>query len=244
MMTSAVDVWLLQLCAGSQSDCTECLAGVQCLKGLYACGVGAICDDPLAFDNGKCDPSNNSEACQYDGGDCCEGTCVSSVFQCDDANNVFDCQDPFSGLGPFCKESQEMISLKPSSDLYTAIFDSIDNCIGQDVTADCIAEALLFDLGISSQCASQCVGPFASCFAEACPQCSINSASDECESCAGDAPGLGFAKGPGYDCWANLLACGFGNVCFQPTKIQVCGCRGSSSTLEKYYGNRLCHFNA
>lgn len=47
--------------------------------------------------DGYCDPSNNNEDCGYDGGDCCECTCVPGArYSCgqDDDYALFDCLDP------------------------------------------------------------------------------------------------------------------------------------------------------
>ncbi|KAH8062142.1 hypothetical protein JL720_13248 [Aureococcus anophagefferens] len=48
---------------------------------------------PSYVSDGYCDPSNNVDPC-YDGGDCCESTCVStSSYDC--GVNGYDCQDPY-----------------------------------------------------------------------------------------------------------------------------------------------------
>ena len=41
--------------------------------------------------NGKCDPGSNSEACRFDGGDCCACTCVGDSC----ASSALDCIDPY-----------------------------------------------------------------------------------------------------------------------------------------------------
>ncbi|CAN0572604.1 unnamed protein product, partial [Laminaria digitata] len=44
--------------------------------------------------DGICDSYNNIEGCDYDGGDCCECTCVSTEqFQCGEYGG-FECLDP------------------------------------------------------------------------------------------------------------------------------------------------------
>jgi hypothetical protein len=35
--------------------------------------------------DGDCDSSNNNAECAYDGGDCCESTCVPGTYSCSDA---------------------------------------------------------------------------------------------------------------------------------------------------------------
>lgn len=42
--------------------------------------------------DGECEEYNNNEACGYDGGDCCECSCVDGLFTC--GENGFDCADP------------------------------------------------------------------------------------------------------------------------------------------------------
>ena len=45
--------------------------------------------------DGYCDSSNNNPDCDYDGGDCCESTCVDSTYECGVVG--YDCQDPDAG---------------------------------------------------------------------------------------------------------------------------------------------------
>lgn len=40
----------------------------------------------------ECDVYNNRKSCGYDGGDCCECTCTSGVFEC--GGGGYDCADP------------------------------------------------------------------------------------------------------------------------------------------------------
>ena len=43
--------------------------------------------------DGYCDTSNNAEACDFDGGDCCESTCrIGTFYACGYAG--YDCVDP------------------------------------------------------------------------------------------------------------------------------------------------------
>ena len=43
----------------------------------------------------RCDEENNHESCEWDGGDCCEESCVDGSYTCGvGTGNVFDCQDP------------------------------------------------------------------------------------------------------------------------------------------------------
>ena len=45
--------------------------------------------------DGYCDAGNNNDGCSYDGGDCCEATCVVADYGCNVANQ--DCLDPDAG---------------------------------------------------------------------------------------------------------------------------------------------------
>lgn len=58
------------------------------------------CDGTIYFiSDGFCDRSNNNVDCAYDGGDCCECTCLSfTSYDCDAA--YFDCVDPDADCGP------------------------------------------------------------------------------------------------------------------------------------------------
>ena len=50
---------------------------------------------PEYVGDGWCDSEGgyNTEACGWDGGDCCESTCVDGAFECG-VNAPYDCQDP------------------------------------------------------------------------------------------------------------------------------------------------------
>ncbi|GMH95343.1 hypothetical protein TrVE_jg9091 [Triparma verrucosa] len=50
--------------------------------------------DEFYIGNGYCDEQNNNEVCNYDGGDCCEISCVSSAnFICGNSSS-YECVDP------------------------------------------------------------------------------------------------------------------------------------------------------
>ncbi|CAN0372776.1 unnamed protein product, partial [Ectocarpus fasciculatus] len=74
-------------CEYDGGDCCSC----DCTDGDYTCGsfgyncldVDSSCyGDPQCswradlVSDGYCDPDNNNEECQYDGGDCCSCDCV------------------------------------------------------------------------------------------------------------------------------------------------------------------------
>ena len=93
-----------QVCGWDGGDCCEST----CVDATYICGYFASfnCLDPAACENtgdccngppsyigdGYCDSSTNSAACGWDGGDCCESTCVDSTFSCGIV--AYICQDP------------------------------------------------------------------------------------------------------------------------------------------------------
>ncbi|CAM9104677.1 unnamed protein product, partial [Hapterophycus canaliculatus] len=52
------------------------------------------CGDVQSVGNGYCDAENNNEICGYDGGDCCECTCVAGDDSYTDCSNNFACIDP------------------------------------------------------------------------------------------------------------------------------------------------------
>ena len=93
----------------TSSDCTEVspesslYSNVECGWGEYidgcntetCCGDGGPMDScfTFVFGNGVCDEANNNAACTYDGGDCCESTCVDASFTCGSFFG-FTCRDP------------------------------------------------------------------------------------------------------------------------------------------------------
>ena len=71
----------------------------------------ADCTGNVAWmSDGYCDSSNNNEACGYDGGDCCESTCVDGSYSCDTSGGCNgECLDPSGnddacGPPPTCEE--------------------------------------------------------------------------------------------------------------------------------------------
>ena len=62
-------------------------------NGTTSEGSGLDCEQP-AWDisDGRCTATANTEACLWDGGDCCECTCVDGDFSCGESG--YDCLDP------------------------------------------------------------------------------------------------------------------------------------------------------
>jgi C1A family cysteine protease len=54
---------------------------------MAACAIEYIGD-------GFCDHDNNNHACDYDGGDCCESSCQSTVYTCPSGQGFVNCIDP------------------------------------------------------------------------------------------------------------------------------------------------------
>ena len=62
--------------------------------GYGGYGSGELSCFVFTIANGICDPNNNNADCgNYDGGDCCESTCMDSEFTCGSMFG-FDCRDP------------------------------------------------------------------------------------------------------------------------------------------------------
>jgi len=77
-------------CAVLEADYSWDCTGCEC-PGDGCSGTESYIGD------GYCDSQNNNEACSYDGGDCCEETCVDSTYAC--GSNGYSCVN--DGLGTF-----------------------------------------------------------------------------------------------------------------------------------------------
>lgn len=84
----------------SNLDFNNCCS-VECVDGVLSCTrkmlswqddnlQGCFPDNWCSIGNGMCDSSNNNVNCNYDNGDCCQGSCVDTEHNCAD----FDCLDP------------------------------------------------------------------------------------------------------------------------------------------------------
>lgn len=103
----------VEICGWDGGDCCES----SCVTGEFTCGSNAegtivgfpLCTDPSACEvpdftligNGFCDLSGayNTEACSWDGGDCCGETCVSATYTCGmsidgSVTKGYRCQNP------------------------------------------------------------------------------------------------------------------------------------------------------
>eukprot|EP00904_Undaria_pinnatifida_P003009 jgi/Undpi1/12709/HiC_scaffold_6.g02377.m1 len=85
--------------------------------------------------DGDCDRINNCEECGYDGGDCCECTCVSSTeFTCGDPNNGgFACVDPSA----WCVDDDDVTAI-PEDDTYFDFPDDDNRFPGSFSFSECI----------------------------------------------------------------------------------------------------------
>ncbi|MBR56904.1 MAG: hypothetical protein CMH54_02475 [Myxococcales bacterium] len=83
-------------------DCTGGGGGPECGDGICQgpenffcpedCEPESGCEEEDWVGDGWCDPGNNSASCDWDGGDCCETTCVSEEYPC--GVEGYDCEDP------------------------------------------------------------------------------------------------------------------------------------------------------
>ncbi|CAM9832115.1 unnamed protein product [Ectocarpus fasciculatus] len=90
-------------CQYDGGDCCECDCtddrDFPCGENGYVClDVGSSCYGetqcsgyPNYISDGDCDEENNTEECQYDGGDCCECDCTDDEYTC--GLNGYDCLD-------------------------------------------------------------------------------------------------------------------------------------------------------
>ena len=71
-------------------DCSGCECD-GCPQGT--CGVDQPFDPATCLNAGdaRCDPAANTEACAWDGGDCCATTCVGTLCG---SRHGYDCRDP------------------------------------------------------------------------------------------------------------------------------------------------------
>ncbi|GMH84780.1 hypothetical protein TL16_g10024 [Triparma laevis f. inornata] len=77
------------LCAGNKNHCLDPSTNEYKQEML----IILECDE-FFIGNGYCDQQNNNEVCNYDGGDCCEISCVNSTnFICGKTSS-FECVDP------------------------------------------------------------------------------------------------------------------------------------------------------
>ena len=75
------------------------------------------CPDLIWLGDGHCDPECNSVEYQWDGGDCCEDTCVDASYDC--GSNGYDCQESKGG------ESKYLYTKKYSGFEVTLLCDKV-----------------------------------------------------------------------------------------------------------------------
>lgn len=192
--------------------------GYLCMSSLQQCAFGTACFNPLQFKDGKCDPLNNNNQCDYDGGDCCEDTCNDSVHTCGSGETGFFCADPEQQPGSgLCSSQPQDIELllqgtflKASSEAAVTCSDDV-NCIAQQIGD-----------GISGVCLDSCLVPFTSCLFATCPACATpqadGSISVDCNVCAGFDlnPAGANSPAPGLTCVNTLYECAFSVQCDNP----------------------------
>jgi len=122
-------------------DGGDCCAET-CTNGDYTCGVaGYNCLDPSVesqdcnvpnpswIGDGYCDAAPyNTEACGWDGGDCCECTCTDGAYTCGYVG--YNCLDPNAGVPPNCDGPIQSCELADFAGLCSAIApDMVPACI-------------------------------------------------------------------------------------------------------------------
>lgn len=90
------------LCSVCDHDENPCRSNGVCVEGKCQCAIGSeggLCQVP-PVGNGRCDPDFDIPTYGWDGGDCCEFSCISGdVFRCGkDADGMVDVGFPFCKL--------------------------------------------------------------------------------------------------------------------------------------------------
>ncbi|CAN0256477.1 unnamed protein product, partial [Ectocarpus fasciculatus] len=92
-------------CVSEVDDADSCASDFACIDPAAPCvGDDDIttdmvenCGDITSVGDGTCDMENNNELCGFDGGDCCECTCVPSVLE---AGSSVGCEYGFACVDP------------------------------------------------------------------------------------------------------------------------------------------------
>ncbi|CAM9340740.1 unnamed protein product [Ectocarpus sp. 13 AM-2016] len=125
----------------------------------------------LNFGDGFCDDNNNNEQCGYDGGDCCECTCVvSTVWSTESSCTEFACIDPTAPCADDDDITADAVESCTVDNLGDGICDTSNNIeiCGYD-GGDCCECTCGYDSTdvLDGSCSDfACVDPTASCFDE------------------------------------------------------------------------------
>ncbi|CAM9376319.1 unnamed protein product, partial [Ectocarpus sp. 12 AP-2014] len=177
----------IEECDYDAGDCCQCTCGIES-DGLsdFSC-LDFACVDPNApcvdddvtegmfedcfnFGDGFCNDYNNNEQCGYDGGDCCECTCVvdwSAEFGCTE----FACIDPTAPCvddDDVTADALENCMIEYLGDGYCDTYNNIEICDydGGDC-CECTCGSDSTDVLDGSDCWDfVCIDPTASCFDE------------------------------------------------------------------------------
>eukprot|EP00299_Pterocystis_sp_00344_P000471 c10126_g4_i2.p1 GENE.c10126_g4_i2~~c10126_g4_i2.p1 ORF type:complete len:1160 (-),score=371.89 c10126_g4_i2:73-3552(-) len=165
-----------------------------CGESGYSCQDPDICVAPWISD-GYCDPENNKADCNYDGGDCCEDSCVSTPdYEC--GVNGYDCQDPDY---VFCPNTETVGNgyCDEENNIPVCSFDGGDCCESTCVSGDSECGSNGYDCADPSVCRFDWLGD-GWCDSETnIPDCGFDGG-DCCEgSCESSAYECGVH---GYDC--------------------------------------------
>ena len=209
------------VCDWDGGDCCEST----CADSVYTCGSASYdCTDPTAPDytqsfpncdklvsyigDGYCDSDSNSAACDWDGGDCCESTCVESVYTCGVV--AYACADPSA---TDYAHSYSSSCTAPSSYIGDGYCDSVSNYAVCDWDGgDCCESTCADSVYTCGSASYNCTDPTAPDYTQSFPDC------DKVVSWIGD----------GYcDSDSNSAACDWdGGDCCESTcaeSVYACG---------------------
>eukprot|EP00958_Prasinococcus_capsulatus_P005612 scaffold543_cov312-Prasinococcus_capsulatus_cf.AAC.5 len=176
--------------------CDECTENDHCPYGQSCVLPGGFCvhdvvlpcydagGDAAWSGDGWCDAVNNNPACQHDGGDCCEDTCVSAEYVC--GYDDFDCLSwstgPWESCSVSCGGGVQTRSVHCMGTKNSQIRDDSD-CPGTkpDTTRVCNTQACLtyfWSTGSWGSCSVSCGGGVES----RSVQCKSSSGADVSES--------------------------------------------------------------
>jgi len=145
------------------NDYTGCCDDGLC-DGQEAGDEAGPCDDaayPSWAGDGYCDSSNNTDGC-WDGGDCCESTCVDGSYSCETSGGCNgDCLDPDGSndacAPPACADGEVDCLGDGTECVYGSwACDGMDDCSNGADEADC-APATCEDQGLWDCGDGQCI---------------------------------------------------------------------------------------
>ena len=226
----------------TSTACTECLssaaastAGDSCFSvHALECVLGVECEAPASFHDSTCNPGNNVQACNYDGGDCCEKTCQST-------------KDLLTGLDNFCpfllNEEDDLNCLNPEAITFQGFCGNlnvlpyiIERQIALDVAStydqcgplagngQCHFQTMVDLAPVTQECFSKSVQDFQLCSYAFCGCSELSD--EECVAC------LSNEIEEDDLCWKDLLFTAFGLDCDAPLSAYNAVCNEGNAVLE------------